>query len=79
MRLVKGTKRGTMCCRPMFKEGWEVKFCVRFLEDKINADDMKALITDAGRYLGLSDWPRRHGLFEVAEFKDEEVAINVAQ
>ncbi len=75
-RLLKPTKRGIMSCRPCFRE-WEVEFSLIFLEELLNAEDMKQLILDAGRFIGLSDWPRRYGLFEVVEFKNEEVEVHV--
>jgi len=77
-RLVKGTKRGTMCCRPMFND-WSVEFFLRYLEERIDLEVLQALIVDAGKYVGLSEWPRRYGLFHVDWFKTEEVEIDVTK
>lgn len=78
-RLVKPTRRGIMCCRPMFSAGWEVEFSLRYLEEKLNLDELKGLIVDAGKYVGLSDWPRRYGLFDVVGFTEKEVTIDVTK
>ena len=75
-RLVKPTKRGVMCCRPKF-ENWEVEFSLTYLDENINGDDLKKIIGKAGKYIGLSDWTRRWGLFKVVEMRDEEVKIDV--
>lgn len=72
-RLVKATRRGTMCCRPMFAAGWECKVDLRFLPEVISGEDLQQVVVDAGKYLGLTDWPRRYGLFKVLEFKEEWV------
>lgn len=78
VRLVKATGRGTMCCRPKFND-WSVTFCLQYLEAKINADELKQIIVDAGKYIGLSDWPRRYGLFTVAGFSNKETEIDVTK
>lgn len=76
-RLVKPTKRGVMCCRPMFSD-WSVEFTLRYLDEKLNLEELKTIICDAGKYLGLSEWPRRWGLFKVDGFSEKEVEIDVA-
>lgn len=78
-RLVKATRRGIMCCRPKFDPGWEVDFCIRYLVEKISGDDLGQIIKDAGLYLGLSNWPRRFGLFEVVKLEDKEVKITIGK
>lgn len=75
-RLVKPTRRGIMCCRPQFDE-WSVEFSLRFLDEKLNREDLQQIIVDAGKYVGLSEWPRRYGLFHVDGFKAEETEIDV--
>ena len=75
-RLVKPTRRGVMCCRPIW-ENWEVKFSLRFLSDRINRSTLQDLITAAGKTVGLSDWPRRYGLFTVEGFEAKEEEIDV--
>ena len=66
-RYVKATRRGTMCCRPIFRE-WACHIDIEFISDLLDREDLKSLIVDAGKYLGLSAWPRRFGLFEVTQF-----------
>lgn len=78
-RLDKATRRGTMCCRPLFID-WAVEFSAQVLsEGKINPEDFKRLVYEAGKFIGLSEWPRRWGLFAVDEIKQEEVTVNVRQ
>jgi len=68
-RFTKSTKRGTMSCRPRFT-GWELKFTVNCFTDLLNVNELKRCIHDAGRYVGLSDWPRKFGHFEVVKIKE---------
>jgi hypothetical protein len=75
-RLVKPTRRGTMCCRPKFDE-WSVEFQILYLPEKLSVDELKQIIVEAGKYVGLSEWPRRYGLFEVEGFSEKEVEIDV--
>ncbi len=75
-RLLKPTKRGVMSCRPCFHE-WEVKFSLHYLETLLGKEDIVQLIKDAGAFIGLSDWPRRYGLFKIEDIQHKEVEIDV--
>lgn len=68
-RFTKATKRGTMSCRPRFT-GWELKFTLNCFTELLNIDELKRCIHDAGRYVGLSDWPRKFGHFAVESIKE---------
>ena len=77
-RFIKPTRRGVMSCRPCFND-WEVEFQLRVFENRLNVEDVEALIVDAGAMIGLSEWPRRHGLFEVVSIQEKEAKIDVTK
>lgn len=64
-----GTSR-VMRCRPIFNH-WELKFDLRF-DPAIfkNAEEVKAIVVTAGKYVGLSVFRPRYGRFEVVSLKN---------
>ena len=64
-------KVGTSKCirtRPIFDK-WSVSFEVFLDTDKVDVADFKAIVENAGRYVGLGDFRPRYGRFVVTQFK----------
>lgn len=65
-KLVKvGTTR-VLRTRPIFRE-WSTRFAIAFAPDQFNADEIRAIVKDAGELVGLGDWRPRYGRFSVKE------------
>jgi hypothetical protein len=58
-----------MRCRPIFPE-WELKFTLHYLDKVINKKEIEQALEQAGLLIGLSDWRRRFGLFNVVSVKN---------
>ena len=76
-RHLKRTKRVVMACRPQFR-AWEVEFMIRYMEGTFEVRDIEQFLSYSGRYIGLSAWIRRYGLFEVVETRKEERDVDPA-
>lgn len=63
-----GTAR-VLRSRPKF-ENWSLTFELSRLDEIINIDDLKDIITAAGKYKGLGDFRPLFGLFEVSKFEE---------
>jgi hypothetical protein len=50
---------------------WEATFTVNVVNDDINADALKDIITKAGIHTGLLSWRPKYGRFEVTKFIKE--------
>ncbi len=44
---------------------WQLKFDILYMPDIWNPDDLTDVVVEAGQYIGLSDWQRRYGMYEV--------------
>lgn len=78
-RHYKPTKRGVIACRPVFHI-WKCQFQLHYNDETgINLEMLKEMVQTAGARVGLSEWPRRHGLFAVTSFKSKEIAIDVTK
>lgn len=68
MRTVKVGTQKVVRTRPIFHE-WRVSF-VGFLDtNKMEPDEIKEIIENAGKYVGLGDYRPRYGRFELISFK----------
>jgi len=77
-RLVKKVVRqraSIISCRPIFNK-WEMKFNLNVLEEKVNKEDVVSVIRDAGRFVGLSTWRPRYGLFELTAVEEKHGKLN---
>jgi hypothetical protein len=63
-RTVKVGTSKTMRTRPIFHE-YEVTFACWLDTDKMNVEQLKQIVENAGRYVGLGDYRPRYGRFEV--------------
>jgi len=68
MRTVKVGTSKNIRTRPIFHE-WEVSFTVYLDGFKMDTDTLKAIIDNAGQYVGLGDYRPRYGRFEVTTYK----------
>lgn len=68
MRTVKVQQAKNIRTRPIFNE-WECKFTVYLDPNKMEGEDFKAIVVNAGRYCGLGDYRPRYGRFELVTFK----------
>jgi hypothetical protein len=60
-----------MRCRPHFRE-WGLTADGWLDEDQLNADELRVIVKDAGRLVGLGDWRPRFGRFNAeVEFHDD--------
>lgn len=50
-------------------DNWEVKFIINIVNDDINFDALKEIVTKAGIHNGLLSWRPKYGRFEVAKFE----------
>lgn len=53
-----------MRVRPWF-HGWSLDTAIEYDEKTFDKDEVVALMTTAGRYVGLGDWRPRYGRFDV--------------
>lgn len=56
--------------RVRFKEGWRLRFTLRYDEDIIGKNDIKKAIEAAGSVVGLGDFRPKYGRFEMIKFED---------
>ena len=74
-------RKSVMVCRPQFRE-WKTVLALEYDPQKINRDDLVSFVEHAGRYIGLSTWQMRYGMFqilEVVEGKDAAKLIEKAK
>jgi len=62
-----GTAR-VLRSRPKF-DNWSLSFTLSRLDEIINVDDLRDIISAAGRYKGLGDFRPLFGLFEIKSFE----------
>lgn len=67
MRTVKVQQSKNVRTRPIFHE-WEVEFEAFLDTDKLNTEEFKKIVLNAGDYVGLGDYRPRYGRFEVVAF-----------
>ena len=67
MRTVKIGTSKTVRTRPIFME-WASSFTVFIDEDKMNITELKQIVENAGKYVGIGDYRPRYGRFEVVKF-----------
>lgn len=48
---------------------WELDFIINVLNDGINFDALKDILTYGGSYVGIGDWRPKYGRFEVIKFE----------
>jgi len=65
-KLVRVGQVKVMRTRPIFSE-WELKCELLWNPSKFNAKDLEGWLAIAGDEVGLSDWQRKYGLFEVVD------------
>ena len=68
MRTVKIGQAKTTRCRPLFNS-WKGEFTVILDDEKLNAEEIEQIVSNAGKYVGLCDYRPRYGRFEVTNFK----------
>jgi predicted ribonuclease YlaK len=68
MRTVKIGQAKTTRCRPKF-DNWSGEFTVILDDEKLNAEEIEQIVSNAGKYVGLCDYRPRYGRFEVISFK----------
>lgn len=69
-RRVMVQRQGITRCRPAFNAGWEATFHVSVLTPEyIRQDDLLAVLTQAGRLVGLGDFRPTYGRFQVIRFE----------
>lgn len=64
VRGVKVMAAKLMRCRPIFRE-WELTFNVQLDEEVMNESEIRKIVSDGGRFIGLCDYRPRFGKFEV--------------
>jgi hypothetical protein len=69
LRMATVQTQKVMRCRPIFPE-WELKFTLHYLDKVINKKEIEQALEQAGLLIGLSDWRRRFGLFNVVSVKN---------
>jgi hypothetical protein len=63
-------RSGITRTRPAIKAGWEAEFVLLVtLPEYVNPDMLQALISDAGRLIGVGDFRPTYGRFQVASFE----------
>jgi hypothetical protein len=62
-----------MRARPKFNN-WSLTFELEILDPIIRPSDVKDILANAGKYVGLCDFRPLFGLFEVVEFKESKGA-----
>lgn len=70
-------KRGIIVARPCFQL-WRVVFAVQYAPELISRENVIDLVKRAGAFIGLSEWPRRNGLFEVRDIADGLAEVDPA-
>jgi hypothetical protein len=55
-----------MRTRPIFTQ-WSATLNINFLPDIINYEQILEAVKNAGRFVGLSDWRPRYGLFQITQ------------
>lgn len=58
-----------MCGRGRLEE-WSLQFDLICIDDRVGLNDLKAILTYAGNYIGIGAYRPRYGRFEVVEFKE---------
>jgi hypothetical protein len=53
-------------------DNWEVSFTLNVVNDEINFDALKEIVTKAGIHNGLLSWRPKHGRFEVIRFEKQK-------
>jgi hypothetical protein len=61
----------TMRCRPHFSPPWSLTFTVNFNSAQLDREQIRELMDDAGKLIGLGDFRPRFGKFD-SEILDEE-------
>jgi hypothetical protein len=64
VRGVKVAMAKLMRCRPRFNK-WSIEFSVILDEELMNPDELRGIVADAGRMVGLCDYRPRFGKFTV--------------
>ena len=54
--------------RPHFPN-WRLPIEIHYESELFSEEDLKALVENAGRYVGLGDWRPRYGTFEVQDWQ----------
>jgi hypothetical protein len=67
MRTVKVGTSKVIRTRPIFNE-WEVSFQIYIDTDKLNVEELREILENAGKYVGLGDYRPRYGRFQIASF-----------
>jgi len=58
-----------MRTRPIFRN-WSLEFCVHYLTDIFDKEQVIHTIETAGRVVGLSDWRPKHGRFNIINIEE---------
>ena len=67
--ILKYTGGSVLRTRPIFPV-WELTFTLNYAEDVVNIDQIKQVVEDGGRLVGLCDWKPKFGRYELIEFKE---------
>lgn len=59
-----------MRTRPIFKNGWKLSFGLMIQDDSISLKDMRELIEEGGKFIGLAERRPKYGTFEVESFRE---------
>jgi hypothetical protein len=62
--------RAIMRCRPIF-HNWALNFDVHFSNEVIDFTELKNIVVDAGKFVGLSDFRPQYGSFRVTAASEE--------
>lgn len=55
--------------RLMIDAGWQLAFKIDVIDDQLRPDALKAILTEAGRAVGIGDYRPRYGRFNVVSFE----------
>jgi hypothetical protein len=63
-------KTGGACIikRPAFKAGWVANFTLNILDDRINANQIRIALEEAGLRVGIGSWRPEYGRFIVTDW-----------
>jgi hypothetical protein len=63
-------RNGVTRTRPAIKSGWSSSFVLLVnLPEYVSVELLHALITDAGRLIGLADFRPTYGRFQITQFE----------
>ena len=67
IQAVKIQGKQTFRARPLFKAGWAASFVVQILDDELQHETVKDILSFAGKRVGIGDYRPKYGQFEVTK------------